>query len=827
LRQLRDIPLQNAYISRNLSGKDLMADEQEQKAEYGADSIKVLRGLEAVRKRPGMYIGDTDDGSGLHHMVYEVVDNGIDEALAGHADAVNVKIHADNSVSVSDNGRGIPVGIHEEEGVSAAEVIMTQLHAGGKFDSNSYKVSGGLHGVGVSVVNALSDWLELRIWREGKEHIARFEGGFTVKHLEVVGPTDRTGTEVRFMASLNTFSNRDYVFETLEKRLRELAFLNSGVRIILEDERPAEALRSELYYEGGVKEFVKYLDRSKSSIMPEPIYVVGEKDDIGVEVAMWWNDSYNEMVLPFTNNIPQRDGGTHMAGFRGALTRTINNYAQSSGIAKKEKISFTGDDAREGLTCVLSVKVPDPKFSSQTKDKLVSSEVRPAVEGLMNEKLAEWFEENPNEARIIVSKIVEAAQAREAARKARDLTRRKNPMDMNFLSSKLKDCSDKDPSKTEIFLVEGDSAGGSAQTGRDRQTQAILPLKGKILNVERARFDRMLGSQEIGNMVMALGTGIGRDEFDISKLRYHKIVIMTDADVDGAHIRTLLLTFFYRQMPELIEQGHLYIAQPPLYKVARGRSEVYLKDQASMEDYLIEQGVDGAVLKLASGEEIIGQDLMRVIEEARTVRRILQAFPTHYPQHILEQSAIAGAFQVGQVDQDLQGVANTVAARLDLIALEYEKGWQGRPTQDKGIRLWRVLRGVDEVRVLDGGVLRSGEARRLGQLTGSLQETFGKPAKLVRKDREQPVYGPIDLLQSILEEGEKGLSLQRYKGLGEMNPSQLWETTLDPDARTLLQVKVEDMAEADDIFTKLMGDVVEPRREFIQTNALSVENLDF
>ena len=804
-----------------------MADEQEKQAEYGADSIKVLKGLEAVRKRPGMYIGDTDDGSGLHHMVYEVVDNGIDEALAGHADAVNVKLHADNSVSVSDNGRGIPVGIHEGEGVSAAEVIMTQLHAGGKFDSNSYKVSGGLHGVGVSVVNALSDWLELRIWREGKEHIARFEGGFTVKHLEVVGPTDRTGTEVRFMASLDTFSNRDFIFETLEKRLRELAFLNSGVRIILEDERPAEALRSELYYEGGVKEFVKYLDRSKTSIMPEPIYVVGEKDDIGVEVAMWWNDSYNEMVLPFTNNIPQRDGGTHMAGFRGALTRTINNYAQSSGIAKKEKISFTGDDAREGLTCVLSVKVPDPKFSSQTKDKLVSSEVRPAVEGLMNEKLAEWFEENPNEARIIVSKIVEAAQAREAARKARDLTRRKNPMDMNFLSSKLKDCSDKDPSKTEIFLVEGDSAGGSAQTGRDRQTQAILPLKGKILNVERARFDRMLGSQEIGNMVMALGTGIGRDEFDISKLRYHKIVIMTDADVDGAHIRTLLLTFFYRQMPQLIEQGHLYIAQPPLYKVSRGRSEVYLKDQSSMEDYLIEQGVEGAALKLASGEEIIGQDLMRVIEEARTVRRILQAFPTHYPQHILEQSAIAGAFQVGQVDQDLQGVANTVAARLDLIALEYEKGWQGRPTQDKGIRLWRVLRGVDEVRVLDGGVLRSGEARRLGQLTSSLQESYGKPAKLVRKDREQPVYGPIDLLQSILEEGEKGLSLQRYKGLGEMNPSQLWETTLDPDARTLLQVKVEDMAEADDIFTKLMGDVVEPRREFIQTNALSVENLDF
>ena len=804
-----------------------MADQDQNQEEYGADSIKVLKGLEAVRKRPGMYIGDTDDGSGLHHMVYEVVDNGIDEALAGHADAVNVKIHDDGSVSVSDNGRGIPVGIHEEEGVSAAEVIMTQLHAGGKFDSNSYKVSGGLHGVGVSVVNALSDYLELRIWREGKEHIARFEHGDTVKHLEVVGPTEQTGTEVRFLASLETFSNRDYVFETLEKRLRELAFLNSGVRIILTDERPVEHLRTELYYEGGVKEFVKYIDRSKTAMMPEPIYVVGEKDEIGVEVAMWWNDSYHENVLPFTNNIPQRDGGTHMAGFRGALTRTINAYAQSSGIAKKEKISFTGDDAREGLTCVLSVKVPDPKFSSQTKDKLVSSEVRPAVEGLMNEKLAEWFEENPNEARIITTKIIEAAHAREAARKARELTRRKTAMDVNFLAGKLKDCSEKDPSKTEVFLVEGDSAGGSAQTGRDRQTQAVLPLRGKILNVERARFDRMLGSQEIGNLVMALGTGIGRDEFDITKLRYHKIVIMTDADVDGAHIRTLLLTFFYRQMPELIEGGHLYIAQPPLYKVARGRSEVYIKDQTGLEDYLIEQGIEGAVLRLGDGSEIVGQDLRRVVDEARTVRRILQAFPTHYPQHILEQSAIAGAFDGSKLEGDLQGVADTVAKRLDLIALEYEKGWQGRPTQDKGIRLWRVLRGVDEVRILDGGVLRSGEARRLGQMTPSLQETYGLPAKLIRKEREQPVYGPIDLLQSILEEGEKGLSLQRYKGLGEMNPDQLWETTLDPEARTLLQVKVEDMAEADDIFTKLMGDVVEPRREFIQTNALSVENLDF
>ena len=805
-----------------------MSDSHQATEQYGAESIKVLKGLDAVRKRPGMYIGDTDDGSGLHHMVYEVVDNGIDEALAGHADHVMVKIHADSSVSVSDNGRGIPVDIHEEEGVSAAEVIMTQLHAGGKFDSNSYKVSGGLHGVGVSVVNALSVWLELRVWRNGQEHYAKFEGGDTVEHLRVLGEAaGRKGTEVRFLASTETFSNLEYSFATLEKRLRELAFLNSGVRIILEDERPAELLRTELFYEGGVKEFVKYIDRSKSAMMDEPIFITGERDDIGVEVAMWWNDSYHETVLPFTNNIPQRDGGSHMAGFRGALTRTINNYAQSSGIAKKEKISFTGDDAREGLTCVLSVKVPDPKFSSQTKDKLVSSEVRPAVEGLMNEKLTEWFEENPTQAKIIVGKIIEAAVAREAARKARDLTRRKTAMDVNYLAGKLKDCSEKDPSKTEVFLVEGDSAGGSAQTGRDRQTQAVLPLKGKILNVERARFDRMLSSQEIGNLVMALGTGIGRDEFKIEKLRYHKIVIMTDADVDGAHIRTLLLTFFYRQMPKLIEGGYLYIAQPPLYKVMRGKSEVYLKDQASLEDYLVQQGTEGTVFKLGSGEEITGQDLIRVVGEARQLKRVLEAFPTHYPRHILEQSAIAGAFVPGVVDADLQGTADKVAQRLDMIALEYEKGWQGRITQDHGIRLARILRGVEEVRTLDGPMLRSGEARKTGSFTKSLQDTYGTPGTLQRKDRNQVIFGPLGLLDMVLKEGEKGLSLQRYKGLGEMNPGQLWETTLDPDARTLLQVKVDDVAEADDLFTKLMGDVVEPRREFIQKNALNVENLDF
>jgi DNA gyrase subunit B len=816
-----------------------MASAPTKPAEYGADSIKVLKGLEAVRKRPGMYIGDTDDGSGLHHMVYEVVDNGIDEALAGHATEVVVKIHADDSVSVRDNGRGIPVDIHQEEGVSAAEVIMTQLHAGGKFNNtdeggNAYKVSGGLHGVGVSVVNALSEWLELTVWRNDTEYRARFEDGECTVHVHEVGPAPgQRGTQVRFLASAKinrpdgTFSNLDYSFKILENRLRELAFLNSGVRIILEDERHADLHKVELFYDGGVREFVKYLDRSKQAVMPDPIYMVGEKNGIGVEVAMWWNDSYHETVLPFTNNIPQRDGGTHLAGLRGALTRTITGYAQSSGIAKREKIDFTGDDAREGLTCVLSVKVPDPKFSSQTKDKLVSSEVRPAVENLVNEKLAEWFEENPGPAKVIVGKIVEAALAREAARKARELTRRKTALDVASLPGKLADCQERDPSKSELFLVEGDSAGGSAKQGRSRSNQAVLPLRGKILNVERARFDRMLGSQEIGTLITALGTGIGRDEFNIGKLRYHKVVIMTDADVDGAHIRTLLLTFFFRQMPELIEGGYLYIAQPPLYKVARGKSEVYLKDQAALEDYLVEMGLDGAVLRLTTGEEIAGADLARVVEGARAFRRVLDAFPTHYPRGILEQAALAGAFEPGRADSDLSAVAEAVAGRLDLVALEYEKGWSGRITQDHGIRLSRVLRGVEELRTLDGAVLRSGEARRLGQLAGQTRDIYRDPARLVRKDREQAIHGPIDLLKSVLAEGEKGLTLQRYKGLGEMNPEQLWETTLDPEARTLLQVKVDDLAEADDIFSKLMGDVVEPRREFIQANALAVEHLDF
>ena len=815
-----------------------MTDDTQNKHAYGADSIKVLKGLEAVRKRPGMYIGDTDDGSGLHHMVYEVVDNGIDEALAGHATAVTVKLHADNSVSVRDNGRGIPVDMHQEEGISAAEVIMTQLHAGGKFNNtddsgNAYKVSGGLHGVGVSVVNALSEWLELRVWRNDKEYYAKFEHGECTVHVYEVGaaPGER-GTEVRFLGSAKsnipdgTFSDLEYNFKTLENRLRELAFLNSGVRINIIDERPIEQISTELYYDGGVREYVKYLDRSKSSIMPEPIYMIGDRGGIGVEVAMWWNDSYHENVLPFTNNIPQRDGGTHLAGFRGALTRTINAYAQSTGIAKKEKIDFTGDDAREGLTCVLSVKVPDPKFSSQTKDKLVSSEVRAAVENLVNEKLTEWFEENPANAKIIVSKIIEAAMAREAARKARELTRRKTALDVASLPGKLADCQERDPSKSEIFLVEGDSAGGSAKQGRSRSNQAVLPLKGKILNVERARFDRMLGSQEIGTLITALGTGIGRDEFNINKLRYHKVVIMTDADVDGAHIRTLLLTFFFRQMPQVIEGGFLYIAQPPLYKVARGKSEVYLKDHPALEDYLVQMGVEGAVLRLGSGEEIAGTDLARVIDGARQFRRILDAFPTHYPRHILEQAALAGAFDPESHGADLQDVADRVAKRLNAVASEYEQGWTGRITQEAGIRLSRVLRGVEELRTLDGAVLRSGEARRLASISMPTRDVYMTPAQLIRKDRDQLIYGPIDLLRAVLAEGEKGLSLQRYKGLGEMNPEQLWETTLDPEARTLLQVTADDLAEADDIFTKLMGDVVEPRREFIQQNALNVEHLD-
>ncbi|MCY4301854.1 MAG: DNA topoisomerase (ATP-hydrolyzing) subunit B [Aestuariivita sp.] len=797
--------------------------------DYSAGSIKVLKGLEAVRTRPGMYIGDTDDGSGLHHMVYEVVDNSIDEAIAGFADRVHVIVHPDSSVSVVDNGRGIPVDIHEEEGIPAAEVIMTQLHAGGKFDSEIYGgISGGLHGVGVSVVNALSSWLKLRIWRDGKEHCARFEEGGTTEHLRVTcAAPDMTGTEVWFMASKDIFSNIDYSFDVLEKRLRELAFLNSGVKIILEDLRPVESRKVELHFDGGVGEYVRYLDRSKKKLLAEPLLLMGTRESIQIEAALWWNDGYHENVLPFTNNIPQRDGGQHLIGFRAALTRTVQKYAQIAGVKKTSKITFTGDDAREGLTCVLSVKVPNPKFSSQTKDKLISSEVRHPVESFVSEKLTEWFDENPAEARTIITKIIDAAQAREAARKARELTRRKSALDLNYLAGKLKDCADKDPANSELFLVEGDSAGGSAQTGRDRRTQAILPLRGKILNVERARFDRMLSSQEIGNLVMALGTGIGRDEFNIDRLRYHKIVIMTDADVDGAHIRTLLLTFFYRQMPQLIERGYLYIAQPPLYKVMQGKSEVYLKDQLALEQHLISQGVQGTTFDLGSGHVVSGQDLEQIVAVARRFKRILDSVPIHYPQHIIEQAAIAGAFLPNETSSNLQGVADKIARRLELIAEEYEQGWQGRTAKDGGIALSRIVRGVEELRVLSGAMLSSREVRKIGEFTKSLHDTYSSVGKLIRNDRSHVINGPLNLLSAIFAEGERGLTLQRYKGLGEMNPDQLWETTLDPEARTFLQVHIDDMSEADDLFTKLMGDVVEPRKEFIQKNALNVANLDF
>jgi len=798
-------------------------------AEYGADSIKVLKGLDAVRKRPGMYIGDTDDGSGLHHMVYEVVDNAIDEALAGHADIVTVTLNADGSVTVTDNGRGIPTDIHKEEGVSAAEVIMTQLHAGGKFDQNSYKVSGGLHGVGVSVVNALSVSLKLKIRRAGSIHEMSFTHGVADGPLKVTGDAgNETGTEVTFLPSSETFSNIEFVYSTLEHRLRELAFLNSGVRILLTDRRHSDVRQDELMYEGGLEAFVTYLDRAKKPLVDKPIAIRGEKDGITVEVAMWWNDSYHENVLCFTNNIPQRDGGTHMAGFRGALTRQVVSYAESSGIMKKEKVTLTGDDCREGLTAVLSVKVPDPKFSSQTKDKLVSSEVRPVVESLVNEALSTWMEEHPTDARTLIGKVVEAAAAREAARKARELTRRKGALDISSLPGKLADCSERDPAKSEVFLVEGDSAGGSAKQGRSRENQAILPLRGKILNVERARFDKMLSSQEIGTLITALGTSIGKDEFNADKLRYHKIIIMTDADVDGAHIRTLLLTFFFRQMPELIERGHLYIAQPPLYKVARGKSSQYLKNEKALEDYLIGSGLDDAALELASGEVRVGQDILELIQDALRLRTLLDGLHSRYNRAIVEQAAIAGALNL-ELSHDREAyavMAGEVARRLDLIAEETERGWEGSVASDGGLRFERMVRGVKEFAHIDMALIGSSDARHIDQLSARLKETYMVPPVLRRKDGQIEISGPRALLDAIFAAGRKGLSMQRYKGLGEMNAEQLWETTLDPNVRSLLQVKVTDATDADGLFARLMGDEVEPRRDFIQENALSVANLD-
>lgn len=800
-----------------------------QNDDYDAASIKVLKGLDAVRKRPGMYIGDTDDGSGLHHMVYEVVDNAIDEALAGHATLVNVTLHADGSCSVRDNGRGIPTDIHPTEGISAAEVIMTQLHAGGKFDQNSYKVSGGLHGVGVSVVNALSVWLRMQIRRNGKIHEMSFTHGVADSPLKIVGDCDaESGTEIRFLPSSETFTMVEFDFETLERRLRELAFLNSGIHILLIDERHADIQSVELHYDGGLIEFVKYIDQTKKPLLDTPIYITSEKDGMSVDVALWWNDSYHEKVLCFTNNIPQRDGGTHLIGFRSALTRQINGYAESSGIAKKEKVNLTGDDCREGLTAILSVKVPDPKFSSQTKDKLVSSEVRPIVENLVNEGLSAWLEEHPNEAKLIISKVVEAATAREAARKARELTRRKGALDITSLPGKLADCQERDPAKSEIFIVEGDSAGGSAKSGRSRQNQAILPLRGKILNVERARFDRMLSSDMIGTLITALGTSIGKDEFSPDKLRYHKIIIMTDADVDGAHIRTLLLTFFFRQMPELIERGHLYIAQPPLYKVSRGKSSQYIKNEAAFEEFLIDTGLEEATLELSTGEICAGADLRKLAEDARVFRQLLNGLHTRYDRTIIEQAAIAGVFnpEALSTPEKAQKTADKVANRLDLIADDMERGWTGYNVSNGGLCFERILRGVKEIITLDTGLINSADARQIDRVSQNFIEVYNLPPLLHRKDMSERIFGPVSLLESIFTNGKKGITLQRYKGLGEMNAEQLWETTLDPDGRSLLQVKINDATDADSLFSRLMGDEVEPRRAFIQDNALSVANLD-
>ncbi|WP_419826623.1 DNA topoisomerase (ATP-hydrolyzing) subunit B [Sphingomonas sp.] len=809
--------------------------------EYGASSIKVLKGLDAVRKRPGMYIGDTDDGSGLHHMVFEVSDNAIDEALAGHCDRIVIMLNPDGSVSVEDNGRGIPTGIHPQEGVSAAEVIMTQLHAGGKFDnasdSNAYKVSGGLHGVGVSVVNALSDTLDLTIWRDGEEHQMRFRRGDAEAPLKVVGPSDRRGTRVTFLPSPDTFKITEFDFEKLEHRYRELAFLNSGVRLFLVDARHAEKKEIELFYEGGIAAFVKYLDRAKVPLMPDPVAITGQRDDVGIDVALEWNDSYYEQVLCFTNNIPQRDGGTHLAAFRAALTRTLNNYAEKSGLLKKEKVSLTGDDMREGLTAIVSVKLPDPKFGSQTKDKLVSSEVRQPLESLMADKLAEWLEENPAHGRSIVGKVIDAAAAREAARKARELTRRKGAMDIASLPGKLADCQERDPAKSELFIVEGDSAGGSAKQGRNRHNQAILPLKGKILNVERARFDRMLSSKEVGTLIQALGTGIGRDDFNADKLRYHKIVIMTDADVDGAHIRTLLLTFFYRQMPELIARGHLFIAQPPLYKITRARHEMYVKDQAALDDYLVESGVEALVLDTAEGRRS-GNDLQTLIGHARRMRMLMGYVPRRYEPMMVEALSLTGALAP---DADRASAAAATAAWLGRD--DPEAAWTGEASAEGGYHLVRGWRGVSDHHVVDAAFLGSAEARKLHALAAEQADAYAQPSRLVAvKDvgRDEgegedaapagakgiAIGRPSTLLEAVFAQGRKGAAIARYKGLGEMNAEQLWETTLDPDNRSLLRVEVAQADVADEIFTRLMGDIVEPRREFIQENALSVANLD-
>ena len=804
---------------------------------YDESSITVLHGLDPVRKRPGMYIGDTDDGSGLHHMVYEVVDNAIDEALEGYCDTVVVTLNADGSCTVTDNGRGIPVGIHQEEGVSAAEVIMTQLHAGGKFDQNSYKVSGGLHGVGVSVVNALSATLEMRVFRNGSEWFMRFHDGVPEAPLKEVGPAPelpadskreglKTGTEITFLPSPQTFTSLDFDFTTLEHRLRELAFLNGGVTLVLSDLRGVEPKSVTFHFEGGLEAFVEYLDRSKQALHAPSISIKGEREGMFVEIAMEWTDSYHETMLCFTNNIPQRDGGSHLAGFRGALTRTVNAYATDSGIAKREKVALSGEDMREGLTCILSVKLPDPKFSSQTKDKLVSSEVRPVVEGIVGDRLTQWFEEHPAEARKVVAKVVEAAAAREAARKARDLTRRKSALDIANLPGKLADCQERDPAKSEIFLVEGDSAGGSAKQGRDRRFQAILPLKGKILNVERARFDRMLASAEIGTLIQALGTGIGSEDFDAGKARYHRIIIMTDADVDGSHIRTLLLTFFFRQMPELIERGFLYIAQPPLYRLQRGNAKpVYLKDDPALEAYSVDAALRDAVFTQHDGGQRAGNDLRDLLERARVQRRLmLPLYAKVGNLDIVEQAAIAGA--LSGHPEDASAAALRTAERLDMIGQLQDGLWLGEANATADLIFSRTKQGVGERRLVEATLMGSSEARRLDADAAILRETYERPGKLVAREREFRITGPVGLVEAIMEVGRRGIDVTRYKGLGEMNPEQLWETTLDPEMRSLLQVRVNHADSAEETFSTLMGDLVEPRRDFIQANALSVANLD-